>query len=806
MLLNYIKIAFRNIARHKGYAAINITGLSIGIAACLLLFLVIRYETSYDKFQPNYDNIYHVATSDKSEDGEQFTPGVPFPALETFREKFPQAKVAGIFSSFGSQVTVTGRDSSGNNNKLKFIETTGVFFAEPEFFDIFRYKWLSGTATSLKDPNNVVLSESVARKYFGDWQSASGQFIKLDNQITLSVSGVIEDAPFNSDFQPRVVSSFITLKNHPGLYFYSSDWGSITSNFQVYMLLPAEVNAGLVNEQMKNFSREQYKDRSEGNIRTHFIRPLKDIHFDTRIGTFGDHITSRSTLWTLTLIGVLIIMMACINFINLSTAQAISRSKEVGLRKVLGGTRWQLFGQMMGETTVIVLTSIVLGVVMAYFFVPSLKHLITLQGNLSMMNFSSVIFLVAITLTVILLSGFYPSMVLSGFKPALALKNRISSAKVGNISLRRGLVVLQFAISQLLIVGTIVALSQMKYIKDADLGFKKEAVLVLNANADSAMLSRQTAFKEELLLTKGIQYVSFSADVPSSDNNWGMNFAFDGGPDQKFTLYLKYADEDYFRTYGLKLIAGRGYTKSDTTNEVVVNETLLKKLGIKRATDIIGKTIRMGGGQWKPVTGVVQDFKTNSLREEIKPLMIASRKRFYTCTGIKLNSYNIPQTQKDIQSAWDKFFPEYVNTSAFMDDSIANFYRQEEQLSLLYKIFAGLAIVISCLGLYGLVSFMAVQKTKEVGIRKVLGASTGNIVYLFTREFTMLILIAFVIAAPLAWYMMNTWLNNFAYKITLGAGVFISAVMVSIIIAWVTVGYKAIRAAVANPVTALRSE
>ena len=474
---------------------------------------------------------------------------------------------------------------------------------------------------------------------------------------------------------------------------------------------------------------------------------------------------------------------------------------------MLGGTRLQLLWQMMGETAIIVTISIVLAITIALIAVPYLKYFINLKGNLSLFTTSSIIFLVAVALFVTLLSGFYPSLILSGFKPALALKNKINSTSIGGISLRRGLVVLQFTISQVLIIGTIAAISQMNFIRKADLGFQKEAVLVLDGVTDSVVVARQPSFKSELLSIPGIESVSLSSDPPSSENSWSSNFAFNGSSeDEKYEIYRKHGDEDYFKTYGLQLLAGRGFTKSDSSREIVVNETLLQKLGIKNPADIIGKTIKLGGNVWLPIVGVVKDFKNNSLRDNVKPTMISCNNVTYTATAIKIRSSNIPATQQKIQSTWDKYFPEYVNSSSFMDERIAKFYEQEEKLSLLYKIFAGLAIFISCLGLFGLVSFMAVQKTKEVGIRKVLGASVGNIVYLFSKEFTVLIIIAFVIAAPLAWYMMNNWLNNFVYRIPLGAGIFIMAVIASIVIAWLTVGYKAISAALANPVKSLRSE
>jgi ABC-type antimicrobial peptide transport system permease subunit len=312
--------------------------------------------------------------------------------------------------------------------------------------------------------------------------------------------------------------------------------------------------------------------------------------------------------------------------------------------------------------------------------------------------------------------------------------------------------------------------------------------------------------KQQLLQNPNVISVSFGNDEASSDNNWASNFAFDNKEDEDYAIFHKFGDEDYIKTYGLNIIAGRSYVPSDTLREMVINETLVKRLGLKDAQQAIGKNLRIGDGPWLPVVGVVKDFKANSLREEVKPLTIASRQEFYFTTAVKLRTANLSQTLTEIRKLWEKTYPEYAYSSHFADETIAKFYKQETQLALLYKIFAGIAIFISCLGLYGLVSFMAAQKTKEVGIRKVLGATVGNIVIMFSKEFTLLIAIAFIIAVPVAWYFMNDWLQNFVYRINLGAGVFIAAIIASLVIAWITVGYRAVKAGLASPVKSLRTE
>lgn len=808
MIKNYFKIAWRNIVRHKAHTAINVAGLALGIAAALLIFIVVKYELSYDTFQKNYHNIYRVVTSSTHPDGSvDYNPGIPCPAYDALKTDFPQLeKIVAINSSSNNQYTVLGNNPNSDVALgKKFIEEGIMVFTDPAYFEIFTVQWLEGSGTSLLEPGNVVLTKSIATKYFGDWKTATGQYLKMDNRILLKVSGIVEDMPANTDFPVKMFASYKTFKNANDVYGYTAEWGSISSNHQVYFTLPGNVSAENIQSQLKPFTKKYFTNVGR-NERSLIVQPMNDFHFNARYGALGDHSSSKPILWTLSFIGILIIVMASINFINLATAQAVGRSKEVGIRKVLGGSRRQLIGQVMGETLLVVFASVVLAVTLSKLAMPWLDNVANVPSGISLLTTQTIVFLVSVWVIVTLLAGSYPALIVSGFKPALALKSKINAASIGGISLRRVLVITQFAISQVLIIGTIIAVSQMNYVRDADLGFNKEAVMIVPLNPDSVNLHRFNAFKNELLKNRDVVNVSFASDEASSENNWASNFAFDHKEDAPFHVFSKYADHDYIKTFGLQLIAGRSYKASDTTNEFVINETLAKKLGLKNPADAVGKDLQMGGGQWFPVVGVVKDFRVNSLREEMKPLTIAARKDFYYAVAVKLRTQQLSKTRATIQQLWETTFPEFAFTSHFSDETVEQFYRQENQLALLYKIFAGIAIFISCLGLYGLVSYMAVQKTKEVGIRKVLGAGITNIVVLFSKEFTILISIAFVIAVPVGWYIMHGWLQNFAYRINIGFSVFILAIMASLVIAWVTVGYKAVKAALANPVKSLRTE
>ncbi len=481
----------------------------------------------------------------------------------------------------------------------------------------------------------------------------------------------------------------------------------------------------------------------------------------------------------------------------------------MGVRKVLGSKRKQLAFQFLGETALIVITAIILAVIIAAAALPFLNTLLETQISIRFINDPSVIiFLLAAAVLVTLLAGIYPAVILSGFNPITALKSKVTTKMVGGISLRRGLVVMQFAIAHILIIGMIIVVSQMNFFKNAWLGFSKDAIINVPIFNDSINLTKTDYLRNQLLNNPDIQNVSFSFASPSDNGNWSSDFKFDhAAKTTNFNANLKWADADYFKTYNLQFVAGNAYSNSDTVRNFVVNEALLRKLGITDPQKAIGKQINFwDGDKVANIVGVIKDFNSYSLRDPISPVVLSTWKQVYRTINIKIK----PGTEKAvlpyIKKLWTSTYPDNVYDYKFLDQKIENFYKQEDQLSQLYKIFAGIAIFISCLGLYGLVSFMAVQRTKEMGIRKVLGASARNIVYLLSKEFTLLIIIAFAIAAPVAYFIMNKWLQNYTYRIPLGVSVFVLAIISSVIIAWITVAHRAIKAAIANPVKSLRSE
>lgn len=801
MFSNNFKTAFRNMKRNKGYTLINTLGLMVGIAACLLLFLVVQFESSFDDFHTKRNGIYRVSTEFHTQDGVDYSASVAFPVAKGLRVDFPEIKeVAAIFRN-GGQITV--EDGSTHPKKL---QEDYFFYAEPEFFKMFNFGWLAGDPkSSFNNPNSAVLTQETAEKYFGNWKLAIGKTIKYENRDFYTVTGILKNIPYNSDFPLAAVVPYSALQ-HTNIRSNLEDWVSTFGGAYTFVVLPSSLPSEKFNTQLKAFAKKHKPAEYSGDI---FIsQPLTEMHYDNRFGTFRGRVFSHSLINALSLIGIFLILIACFNFINLATAQAVNRSKEVGVRKVLGSNRYQLAMQFLSETALIVLCAIAFAVAIAAITLPFLNDLLQVHISMSFTNFPLAIFVLVTGLLVTLLSGIYPAIILSGFNPVTALKTRITAKMVGGISLRRALVVIQFAIAQILIIGMFIVVSQMNYFRNASLGFEKAALINIPLPDDSTNHRKIDYLRNRLLANPEITHVSFSFGSPSSNSNWNSDFRFDHAQkNTNFSANLKWADPDYFKTFNLQFIAGHSYSASDTVREFVVNETLLKKLGIRNARDAIGKEINFwDGGKVANIVGVIRDFNSYSLREPMAPVVLSTWEDVYQTINIKIK----PGTEKTvlpyIEKLWTGTYPDYAYSYKFLDDTIENFYSQENQLSQLYKIFAGIAIFISCLGLYGLVSFMAVQRTKEVGIRKVLGASARNIVYLLSKEFTLLIIIAFAVAAPIAYYIMHKWLQDYTYRISLNAFIFILAIISSIVIAWITVAHRAIQAAMANPIKSLRTE
>jgi putative ABC transport system permease protein len=813
MFKNYFKIARRNLARNKSYAAINITGLAVGIAVCMVIFIIIRFQTSFDNFHPKKDRTYRVLTEYHHADAANVFYGkeVAFPMPLGLKTAFPQIEqVAAVYESHDDEVLIPGNNGTPIT---EFKEQRGVFFTEPSFFKIFDFPLLTGSYASLRDPNNVLLTKETAEKYFGDWKTALGKTIQLKaggfmfehGVEVLTVSGILATIPANTDFQLKAVVSYGTGFTG-SLMVKSTDWNLIAPDFGCYILLPPNTSVDNFNQQLRTYSRKVEPPTDKDS---HIIQPLSAVHYDTEAGDYSSKTISHQLLNVLWLIAAFILLIACVNFINLSTAQAVNRAKEVGVRKVLGSNKSQLQIQFIVETFLIVISAVALAAIITLLALPSVGRLLELSISFNLFGDPAIIlFLLAVTIVVTALAGFYPSVVLSRFNPVNALKSKLTSNTQG-ISLRRGLVVFQFIIAQALIIGTLIIVKQMDYFMNQPLGFDKDAIVNVPFRVDSVRISRLDYLRKQLLSVNGVQAVSFSSNTPVEEANDMWNtFRFNHAvKETDFYAILKFADNEYVPAYKLPLVAGRNLQRSDLVKEFLVNESLVKNLGIRNPEDILNKNISLWNDQMNgPIVGVLKDFNDRSLRDNLAPLIVTTDVAMYNQAGIKLTAANIPTTMESIKKIFDKTFPDFVYEYKFLDEKIGSFYKQENQLAQLYKIFAAIAIFLSCLGLYGLASFMAVQRIKEVGIRKVLGASAGNIVYLFSKEFIILIAIAFAIATPLAWYYMHRWLQDYVYRIRISWWLFAAGGLAAIIIALATISYQAVKAAMANPVKSLRSE
>lgn len=819
MLKNYFTIAWRNLKRNKSYTAINIAGLAAGIAVCMMIFIIIQFQTSFDTFHPKKDRVYRVLTESHhaGASGITYAKNVPFPMPTALKTAFPQLEqVAPVYASHNDEIQVL--DNSGTPVK-NFKEGSGVFYTSPAFFNMFDFPLLAGSYESLKDPGNVLLSKEIAETYFGDWKNAMGKTIKIRGYYSmgaalfqfpgtvLRVSGVLASIPANTDFQLKLAVAYGTDFTGDKQYgFAQPGWDASAPDFGCYVLLPANISADNFNQQLSAYAQ---KIQTAGNKDSYIIQPVSDVHYDAAAGNYSNKIISHKLINVLWMIAAFILLIACVNFINLSTAQAINRAKEVGVRKVLGSNRSQLQIQFIVETFLIVISAVIFAMLITILAMPYLNRLLELSLSFNILSDPALILFLAIAILVVtVLAGFYPAIVLSGFNPVNALKNKLTSTNSTGISLRRALVVFQFIIAQALIIGTLIIARQMNYFMNQPLGFDKDAIVNVPFRPDSNGV-RTTDYIKQQLLSNGAQAVSFSSNSPiEDDNNMFTTLKFDNeSKDADFMAISKFADEEYVPTYKLQLVAGRNLQPSGPTREFLVNESFVKSLGIKNPKDILNKEVSIMGGLIKcPVVGVLKDFNNRSLRQNLTPLLIATNVTMYRQVSIKISTANIASSMQSIKKIWEESFPDQSYEYRFLDDKVASFYKQESQLAELYKIFAAIAILLSCLGLYGLASFMAAQRVKEVGIRKVLGASTGSIVYLFSKEFIILITIAFVIAAPIAGYYMHQWLQDYVYRINISWWLFAAGGIIAVIIALLTISFQAIKAAMANPVKSLRSE
>jgi len=764
------------------------------------MFLVVKQEFSFNKYHANLDSIYRIGHSD-IEDGREYTGG----SLPHVMPASVKEEIVGL-----KDITLVSHERYGlisatdNTGKISYYEENPeLVYVEPSFFRMFDWVVLEGVVDdeALAQPNVVALSKTLAEKYFPN-ESAVGKTIRLNKQLDLKVIAILEDARKDSDFPFGIFISMETKRAQSPDDF--NQWGSISSDNVAFVQLEDNVTPDRIEAQFPDFV-EKHWDKERREQTTFLLSPMTEYHFDERFSNFAQRVVPKSMLFTYVIIGAFLIVTACVNFINMSTAMSVKRGKEVGMRKVLGSSREQLVYRFLGETFVITLIALLLSVAITERLLPLvINDYMGVEIPFSpLTDLALLAYLLGILVTVSLFAGLYPAFVLSGTRPITALKGALSHNKRG-MSFRRFLVFFQFFICQVLIFGTVVAVSQMNYFMNVDMGYDQEWIMNIGlAKRDKQALD---LWDSEIQNIPGVESYSFNFRPPFSGSVSATDaYIYSNDSTREgLTTHVKMADAKYLDTYGLKLLAGKWLNDSDTTNQFVVNETFLKKIGLE-PEEAIFKTIQVWGRK-APIVGVVKDFHVSTLSEAIEPVTMFNDIRNYRTLGVRVNAANAKDVVKELEKIWYQVNEEYEFNYQYVDDHIVEYYESERKMSQMLTVFAGIAIFIGCLGLYGLVSFMANQKAKEIGIRKVLGASVNSIMRRFSMEFVILVGVAFLIAAPIAYYFMNVWLSQYEYRIAIGPLVFIISVVASMVIAILTTGYRSVKAATANPVQSLRDE
>ncbi|MBK9678479.1 MAG: ABC transporter permease [Saprospiraceae bacterium] len=821
MLANNFKIAFRTFRNNKLFSFINIAGLAIGISASLVIYLIVQYEYSFDKFHKDGDRIYRVVSEIKYPDLTINNSGVPVPTDKGMRQDISGIELQTHFiTPYEFKVAIP---LPGNQSPAVFKQQKNIIYADQYYFNLFEYTWLAGTPlTALKDPYQVVLTQSRAKTYFGNLSPNDilGKTIIYDDSLNMLVAGIVKDIDYPTDltfkeFISRTTLEVTALKNN----WNWDEWGSINSSSQLFVklvrgIVPTQIEKQLVDMRIKYLPKSE---DGEPDDTKHYLQPLADIHFDAHYDAFQEgRQAHKPTLIGLLAVAAFLLILGCINFINLTTAQASQRAKEIGIRKTMGSGQAPLTAQFLMETFVLTCTSMLVSIGLAPWLIQMFRDFIPPGISFASLNQLHVwLFMAVLTVVVSLLSGFYPAWVLSRFKPIAVLKNQAYAGtdQTRKAWLRKTLTVSQFVITQVILIATLVVGKQVRYSLNKDLGYKKDAIVFFNTEWNifsSQKDDRRFVLLERLKQIPEIETVSLGSAPPAANNYNTTTMKYKEGDKMIETMVeTKTADERYFDLYKMKLLAGENLKNSDTLREFVINETYAKLLGFQNPQDAVGHYIERGKNV--PITGVIADFHTNSTRTPIKPLAYSSSSRNNYTIHLALKPRGTdPDLWKralsKVELTYKSLYPEDDFSYKFFDESIAAFYKAEQNMVRLLKWAAGLCIFISCLGLLGLIIHMSNLRTKEIGVRKVLGASVMQIVTLLSKDFVRLVILAFVIAVPIAWWSMNHWLADFAYRVNIGWMVFAAVGISAVLIAILTVSFQTIKAAVANPVNSLRSE
>lgn len=815
MLKNYFLISLRAFRRNKTFSFINIIGLSIGISASLVIFLLVQYDFTFDKFEKDGSRIYRVVAEGSNAHGSWQSGALTEAMGPATKKEVPGLDIVAPFHTLDEiRVSIPWPDAKHPVVLRKQKDLVG---ADENYTNLIGYTWLAGSpATSLSEPYRVVLTEKNARLYYPGLKYADllGKPIIFDDTIQGAITGVLKDLPGNTDFYFGTIISrqtFYTTRLKPNNF---GQWGWTNSADQLFVKLASATKPAAVDAELTKIlnAHDKPDPKEHGTVKSR-LQPLSDLHFNLDFGVFDESRQAhKPTLYYLLAVAAFLLLLACINFINLTTAQASQRAKEIGIRKTLGGHRRQLTLQFLTETGILTFAATLLSLVLLPFLLKIFANFIPddLHFNLSQ-HPGIMLFLLTLVLVVTLLSGIYPALVLSGFRPVLVLKNQAfaNSSKTRSAWLRKSLTIFQFVIAQVFIIGTLLVSKQISYALNRDLGFKREAILTFRTNYHEEA-GKRPVLLDKLRAIPGIAMVSISTNPPSGNGTWTSTMTFDDGKKEiRENVEVKLADTNYFRMYRLRLMAGTSAMQSDTTNAVAINETYLHILGYQDPRKIIGKTLNWNGHP--RIVGVVADFYPRSLREPIKPLLIANGTKDADVFNVTLqprsaDGSNWTQTLAAIEHAFRAVYPNDDYDYQFVDETVKKFYTAEQNISDLLLWATGLTIFISCLGLLGLVIYITNQRTKEIGIRKVIGATLTQLIVLLSGDFLRLILLAILIALPIAWWGSNKWLENFADKTPLSWWVFAIGGGALLLIALIILCVRTMRAALVNPVKSLRTE
>lgn len=823
MYRNYFKIAFRNFRQNKVFSLINISGLAIGISAALVIYLIVQYEFSFEKFQKDNGTVYRVV-SDMQFPGQLFrNSGVPMPMPKAMRNEVTGLeKVTHFLTAGETKVTVP---VEGKQDQAVYKKQQNIIYADEYYFSMFPYEWLAGSAKEiLKDQGQVVLTESRARAYFGKTplNEIIGKQVVYDDTVKTTVTGIVKDITEATSFTFKEFISLQTamangLKDNYG----GDEWGSINSASQSFVKLAPGTSVKQVETQfaaLRNKYRTKSPDDKDGKDDTfNHLQSLTDIHFNPDYDAFEQRQAHKPTLYGLLAVALFLLLLGCINFINLTTAQSTQRAKEIGIRKTMGSSKSQLVTQFLSETFLLTSAATVLSIIIMPGIFKVFADFIPPEISFASVNqFHVWVFLLLLIVLVSILSGIYPAIVLTRFQPITVLKNQAYSgtSRTRKAWLRKILTVTQFVIAQFLVIATLVVSKQVYYSMNKELGYKKDAIVYFRTRWDFFSAKEDTrrfALLEKIKAIPEIEKATLAGESPATFGTSSSTLKVDFGNKVVETMVeMKTADPAYFDIYKIKVLAGRIPAQSDTIKEFAINETYAKALGFSNPEDAVGKFIDRSDRKI-PIVGVLTDFNTKSTRTAIKPLAFSSElKRSYVMhLGLRPQDAagnNWKNGLAKVEKAYKELYPEDDFKPEFFDETIASFYKSEQNISRLLKWSSGLCIFISCLGLLGLVIYTTNLRTKEIGVRKVLGATVLQIVTLLSKDLVSLVLIAFVIASPLAWWAMHKWLEDFAYRTEFSLWIFAACAVSMVIIALLILSFRTVKTALANPVKSLRTE